>query len=142
MQNKQKAKRLVERFHTKLSDIKMTEQSHAKACDINNIVAQFAKTGILPDSNRQPSYLDVSNIPSTEEAFKIAHEARDAFMRLPSTIRKLIDNDPSQLSKFMLDEKNRDLCIEHGLFNKPEVKKEEKPSVNTPVKTEEVVATS
>lgn len=26
----------------------LTEQFHAKSCDINNIVAQFQKTGVLP----------------------------------------------------------------------------------------------
>lgn len=148
IQDKSKPVRAVERVYAKHSDKIIVEQCHAKGCDINNIVKQFHKTGILPENNKTPIYGDFSNIPSTEEAFDIAHKAQEAFMLLPANLRKLIDNDPSQLSKFMLEEKNYDACVQYGLFDKkpePEPKTEpvipeEKPVENKSVTTTKVVA--
>lgn len=40
----------------------MTHQSHAESCDINNIIRQFDRTGVLPVPTRTPQYADVSNL--------------------------------------------------------------------------------
>lgn len=46
--------------HPILEGDSMTHQSHASACDINNIIRRFDNTGILPPSNREPQYADVT----------------------------------------------------------------------------------
>ena len=39
----------------------ITEQYHNDSCDINQILAQFMETGIMPPTNqRTPNYMDVS----------------------------------------------------------------------------------
>lgn len=126
MQNFTKATRAVKRHITKLSDEQRTDQSAKKSCDINNIVKQFAKTGILPKSDKIPHYGDFSDVPTLEEAFNIANNAADMFYELPASLRKLIDNDPSKLEAWLSDKKNDNLAIEFGLRQKPEpVKKPE-----------------
>lgn len=37
-----------------------TRQAHADACDINNIVDRYHRTGQLPPTTRQPQYGDVT----------------------------------------------------------------------------------
>lgn len=130
MQLEKKPTRLVKRRATKLSDKQMTDQSFKKSCDINNIVKQFAKTGILPNSTKIPQYGDYGELPTLETAFEVAHAAQDAFYALPSTIRKLIDNDPSKLELFVSDEANKEICLKYGLLEKkPQVIQ---PSIDEP----------
>lgn len=95
----------------------LTDQSYAAACDINNIMAQYSKTGLLPETTTiPPRYVDNTVIPSLEQAFNIVNSAYDTFYDLPATIRKLMDNDPSQLENFISDANNRDLLLKHGIL--------------------------
>lgn len=52
----------------------LTHQSHKDACDINNIVSSFSRTGVLPGSTSPGVYADVSalNRPLTELAAESA----------------------------------------------------------------------
>lgn len=111
--------RKTKRYHPKLSDKVMTDQKYKNSCDINNIVKQFAKTGILPTNNKMPQYGDFSAIPTLEAAFDTAQTAVDAFLSLPATIRKLLDNDPANLEKFVSNEENKEICEKYGLIEKP-----------------------
>ncbi len=80
----------------------LTRQEFADECDINKLMAQYEKTGILPSSTNpgQPQYLDVSDIPDLAEAHAILQEATAAFMRLPATVRRDFDNDALTFVKF------------------------------------------
>lgn len=40
----------------------MTHQSHADSCDINNIIRQFDRTGILPPARKTPQFADVTHL--------------------------------------------------------------------------------
>lgn len=103
-------------------DVSLTDQSFAKQANINNIVAKYQKTGIL--GNGEVGYLkygDVSQTPSLEAAFEAVFRATEAFNCLPATIRKLLDNDPSQLEIWLSDEKNHKIAEDHGLLMKKAV---------------------
>ncbi len=128
MQNlKSTLERKTKRHHPKLSDKKMTDQSYKKSCDINNIVAQFAKNGRIPESTKVPQYGDFSEVPTLESAFDVAHAASKAFMELPSTVRKLINNDPSQLENFIANSDNKEICLKYGLLEKKQPVIDKKP---------------
>lgn len=107
--------RKTKRHHPILTDTIKTDQSYKKSCDINNIVKQFSKTGILPNSTKIPQYGDFSEAPTLEAAFDVAHAASKAFQSLPSDIRKLLGNDPSQLENFIANEDNKEICLKYGL---------------------------
>lgn len=94
----------------------LTRQEFADECDVNNLMAQFEKTGILPSSNNNPPrYLDVSDVPDLMTAHAILHEATDAFMRLPATVRRDFDNDPMKFISFAEDPANLDKLREWKL---------------------------
>lgn len=48
------------RVQAKNDEPSMTHQSHAESCDINNIIRQFDRTGLLPPPKRPGQYADVS----------------------------------------------------------------------------------
>lgn len=104
--------------------VSKVDASYKKSCDINNIMKQYAKTGILPNSQRQGVYADVSSLPDLETSFKLVNQAVDAFNSLPADIRKLIDNDPSKLANFISDERNLDICLKYGLLEKKMIQTE------------------
>lgn len=94
----------------------ITDQSSAKEADVNNIMALYQKNGTLPQTSIPGEYRDNTGIPSLEEAFRIAKNAQDAFYRLPPTVRKLVDNDPSQLENLIADPKFADILIKEGVL--------------------------
>lgn len=96
----------------------LTDQSDLKSSDINNIVNQFLRTGVLPNTREQrANYLDTTQQPtSLAEVYDIARRANDAFLDLPAEVRKMMDNDPANLEQFVQDEQNKDLLLKHGLI--------------------------
>lgn len=97
-------------------DVSMTDPASQKESDINNIMAHYTKTGMLPQISIPGEYRDNSDTPSLEDAFRIAKSAQDAFYRLPPNVRKLMDNDPSQLENFIADPNNRDYLFKEGVL--------------------------
>lgn len=99
----------------------LTDQSFKNACDINTIMANYAKTGMLSHvSTLTPKYIDNTTIPNLERAYDIVNAAEELFFDLPANIRKLMDNDPSQLETFIANPENTDILIKHGVIIKKE----------------------
>ena len=66
----------------------LTDQSYKNACDINIIMANYAKTGLLPTFREQnPIYIDNTTIPNLMEAFEISNRAIEMFNDLPPMYR-------------------------------------------------------
>ena len=73
-----------------------TEQHHKAACDINNIMARYTKTGVLEHVRRfEPVYADVSADDYHESMNKVA-AAKTLFEELPSAVRRHFGDDVSQ----------------------------------------------
>ena len=97
----------------------LTDQSYAKACDINVIMANYAKTGLLPNfPEKQPIFIDNTTIPNLMEAFNISNKAIEMFFDLPADVRKLMDNDPANLELFISNPENADILAKNGLIVK------------------------
>jgi phage internal scaffolding protein len=95
----------------------MTDQSFKNEVNVNTIMKKYFKTRELSHvSKRLPQYLDVSNTPDLIGAFDKVAKAEHAFQSLPSVIRSALNNDPRNLSGFLLDPKNKDILIEYGLL--------------------------
>jgi hypothetical protein len=98
----------------------LTEQHHANDCDINQILAQFMETGILPHTTKsEPVYGDVSEHEFQEVQFQLAN-AKTLFEELPDTVRAQFDNEPFKFLHFAEDPKNLDALVEMGLANAPQ----------------------
>jgi len=94
-----------------------TDQSFKRSCDINHIMEQYRKTGMFPNfRTREPRYIDNTSIPPFLEAFEMVNTARELFYDLPAPVRKLMDNDPSQLEIFIKDPANQDILLKHGVL--------------------------
>jgi phage internal scaffolding protein len=95
----------------------LTEQSHAREVNINQIIKRhgidlIAKTNaVLKPTFR---FDDVSGNDFTE-AMNILTNAQKTFGSLPSEIRKEFDNSPAQFLDFVQNPDNQDKMIEMGL---------------------------
>lgn len=99
----------------------LTKQSFADECDFNNVMDRYVKTGVPPavmEANlARAQYLDVSDIPSYQDAQQIIIEANNSFAALPSDVRDHFNNDPGAFVDFMSNlEANKDVAIKLGLL--------------------------
>lgn len=95
--------------------LSMTQQQFRDECDINNIIKQYQVTGLLPEPDKVPSYGDVSDLPSFQEAQAIIMEATDRFNALPSNIRARFDHNPGNFIAFMDNPDNLQEAVDLGL---------------------------
>lgn len=68
------------------------------------------KTGIMPNTHRRGFYADVSELPTLEASFNMVKQAQEAFLSLPSDVRRLMDHDPSKLTNFVANSDNNEIC--------------------------------
>lgn len=94
----------------------MTRQEFKDECDINVLLAQYEKTGVLNHYNlNDPQYLDVTDVPDLQRALAIYQSAETAFMSLPATVRRDFDNDPVKFADFAANPDNLDKMREYKL---------------------------
>lgn len=102
----------------------LTLQQAAAECDINLIVARYAKTGSWTSDGSspsvRPSFGDFSDVGDFMSAQNAVLAAQEAFDELPAKLRKRFDNDPALLLAFLEDSSNKSEAIELGLINAPE----------------------
>lgn len=103
-----------------------TKQAPAEACDVNSIMARYARTGVLPVMRMQGAYADVSGLSGFDygQAQELLQRCNDAFMLLPAEVRASMDNDPAKFVQFVQDPANRDKAVELGLIAKAPVEPE------------------
>lgn len=110
----------------------LCQQHFRDESDVNYIVNRYLQTGTWENvAERPPVYADMSSFEGDFDlirAYEAVERAEDGFMRLPSDLRKKLDNDPSMLVSWLSREENRADAIKYGLFNAPQ-KEEEKVSV-------------
>jgi len=116
-----------------------TEQSHRAEVDINQIVRRAQKTGMLPSNAGSARYGDFSQVADYHTAVDQVQRAEDAFMSLPSHVRKKFANDPGHLLSFLEDPENREEAMELGIIARPLPKPDPAPVANPdlPKKTPE-----
>ena len=98
----------------------MTEQHFKDECDINQIVARYESTGVMPSGNTPPLFGDFEKFPtdllSSRQFFD---EAESRFMELPASVRKEFNNSPLELLAALQDSSNRQRFIDLGLIAPP-----------------------
>lgn len=118
----------------------LTRQEFSEECDINVIMAQYEKTGVISHVvAREPTYLDLTDIPDFRTAMDMMSEAEKAFMSLPAKVRKDFDNDARNFVDFAVDPANLDKMREYGLA--PPAEPQEPPQVAPVVTPAEPVKT-
>lgn len=122
--------KLRERLQLRFSQPTKTKQSFGPECNINNIMARYAKTGLVEHlNNRDGIFGDFADLPDYQTALDIVYTAEDQFLQLPAQVRKFFNNDPSFMLAYMQDPKNKQTCQTLGLLPRdPEQKPGSKPS--------------
>lgn len=104
----------------------LTRQEFAEECDINVIMKQYEKTGVISHvASREPLYLDLTDMPDFRSAMDMMASAEKAFMSLPANVRRDFDNDARNFVDFAQDRANLDKMREYGLA--PPAEKPEPP---------------
>lgn len=101
----------------------MTLQSSLAECDINTIVAQNERTGLLTHVNRAiPHFGDFGTSVDFHTAQNYLTEANNAFMGLPAELRAKFENNPGKLLDYVSDPANIEEAVQLGLatYLKPE----------------------
>lgn len=96
----------------------MTKQSFVAECDINTIMKQYKKTGMISHVSAhaaQGAYLDLPDATDFQQSLELVKEATIAFNTLPSKVRERFANDPARFLAFCGDPANRKEMGELGL---------------------------
>lgn len=93
------------------------EQSHKAACDVNNIMSKFQKTGVIDHLRKHGG--QYADVPSTDfrEAMEVITTAESMFAELPSQARKRFNNDPAEFLEFVQDPENQNDLHVLGLLD-------------------------
>jgi len=112
----------------------MTEQHHAKTCNINYIVGKYQKTGLVDHVNRyEGTYGDVSGA-DFEKAMELVTEQKTIFAELPSSIRKHYKND---VVKYLAAVESDEGAAEHANLLNP-APEDPEPEKTAPTEPEKV----
>lgn len=107
-----------------------TKQADAEACDINNIMKRYEKTGVLEHIAKNPGrYEHLPGGLDYQLALNLAIGAKEAFDALPGILRAKFGNDAETFLDFMDDPENEKEIIELGL-REPEAPVTEEPPID------------
>lgn len=95
------------------------QQQFKDECDINTIVARFGLTGRMPEGI-PGSYGDFTEVVDFQTAMLAVREADEAFMSLPSDVRKRFHNNPQEMFVFLGKDENRAEAERMGLVAVPQ----------------------
>jgi len=96
-----------------------TIQSAKQECDINFIVAQYRKTGVMPHmAAKMPFFGDVSEVRDFRESVELVEGVARWFGKLPAKVRAAFGHDPAQLMDAMSDPSREGELRELGLVGK------------------------
>lgn len=94
----------------------LTEQAHKKITDMNYILRDYAKTGLMKHVKKhEGTYDDISVTDFQEAMFKVT-SAQNMFNELPSAIKKRFGNDPAEFLGFVQDSNNLDEMAKLGIL--------------------------
>jgi len=104
------------RVTTPILQPSLTKQSFKSQCNIDTILANYKKTGVITHANKtQPQYGDFLQAADYQLYQNKILQAQDAFNSIPSNIRAEFDNDPQKFLEFAQNPENIDAMRELGL---------------------------
>ena len=94
-----------------------TEQHHADSCNIENILAEYDRTGVVSNINKAVAqYGDFSEVNEFQESQNMVIQYSNAFMELPSEIREQFNNDAGSFFEFASNPANKEQMQSMGLI--------------------------
>lgn len=100
--------------------VSLAKQSFKDECDINTLMERYQRSGVIEHVNRFGGrYGDFTGVQDYQASVNQVLEAQEAFMTLPSSVRKRFDNDPGVFLDFVMEPSNLDEMVSLGLANPP-----------------------
>nr|UXQ87989.1 MAG: internal scaffolding protein [Microvirus sp.] len=96
----------------------LTKQSFTAECDINNIIGQYTKSGVISHENPHNPQYGFAAGNDFREALEIVKIANDQFDSLPSNIRGKFNNSPDEFLDFAQNPNNAAEMVDMGLLDK------------------------
>lgn len=94
----------------------LTKQADRDACNINNIMARYEKTGIVDHVMSSPgTFGDFSDVDDYQDALNKIQAAQALFDALPAQVRAKFENDPTLFLEFAQNPENYDQLVDMGL---------------------------
>lgn len=94
----------------------MTEQAHKHETDMNYILRDYAKTGLMKHAREHEGRYDDVSVQDFQEAMFIVKEAENMFNDLPSQIRKRFNQSPAEFLDFVQNPENKDEMQRLGIL--------------------------
>ncbi|AXL14474.1 internal scaffolding protein [Microviridae sp.] len=101
--------------------VSLTKQADKDSCDINVLMDQYSRTGILAQGVNPPDFGHFSDGNDFQDKLNCVLTAQENFMALPASVRTRFGNDPAHLLNFLSDVSNRDEAVKLGLVAPPVV---------------------
>lgn len=119
-----------------------TKQQFKAECDINVLLKNYNKTGLLTHQQQYPGdYEDLTQMEDYQTSLNQLNEAQQCFDSLPSNLRKKFHNQPIEFLEFVQNPENLPEMVTLGLAIKnpnyippaaiPATPKEEDPQPKT-----------
>lgn len=93
----------------------LTKQSFKDECDINHIIRNFQKTGVLSHENQRNPEYGFASAKDFRDSMEIVTKAQQLFEELPSQIRAQFGNSPEAFFDFAQNPDNASKMVEMGL---------------------------
>lgn len=97
----------------------LTEQAHAKECDINHKITMYAKGKAIGVSATPGVYMEVPEGFDFQSSMDTAVKLREQFESHSMEVRKRFHNNIQEMIEFLGEEKNQDEAIRLGLVEPP-----------------------
>lgn len=105
------------KFGKSFDEPSLTHQSMSDACDINNIMKRYEKTGMLEHvAQHNGDYGDFTDAEDYHASLLKVSEAQEMFASLPAQIRARFENEPANFLSFVDDPANRSEMARMGLL--------------------------
>lgn len=94
----------------------LTEQSHKDQCDMNYILEDYTKTGLIKHAKQYQGKYDDVAVQDFQTALDIVKQSQEMFNQLPSLIRKRFNGNPADFLSFTQDPKNKKEMQDLGIL--------------------------
>jgi phage internal scaffolding protein len=84
-----------------------TEQAHRDECNMNYILREYQKTGLIRHAKEYEGRYDDIAVQDFQDAMFLVTEAQNMFNGLPNNIRQRFENDPGKFLAFVQNPDNK-----------------------------------
>lgn len=94
----------------------LTEQAHKDETDINHILADYRRTGLIKHARKHEGAYDDVTATDFQQSMIIIAETKSMFEGLPSEVRKDFNNNPADFLNFVQNPKNEQKLSQMGIL--------------------------